>query len=347
MTDIVFGKVDSVVLFGGGQALLSMLEYVRQTGWSVAVFTSPRQMADVVASSGKSFSEELRDLGIVPCVTDSLSENTEVERLASAGTIGISLDAPWIFKKEFIDRFGGRLVNCHGMRLPQYRGGGGYTWPVMRRSRLGYSLIHRVTPGIDDGEIIAVREFVFPDWCKQPGDYFQVTAQEDRILFGQFISAVAAGGSFKSIGQPEYLSVYFPRLHTPSHGLIDWSWKSADIVSFIAAFDRPYPGASTFLRGKRIYLRSATEVPSDGQFHPFQAGLVYRIWQGAYFVAARNRGIRVESIVSAEGGSLPSVRLGDRLHTPASALDTARQFRASYDARGLHFVKPAIGVLIC
>lgn len=330
------GAVDNVLLFGGGAALLACLQFLRERAVPTMVFTSPRQLGDRLPGTQITFADSLSELGVQYCVSEDIRSDQRIARHLKPTTLGLSLDAAWIFDREFIERFGGRLVNSHGARLPHFRGGGGFTWPMLRKTQLGYSLVHLITPGIDDGPIITSREYRFPTSCRYPEDRFIFAAEQDAAFLCEFLDGVLSDRAWEPIGQPNYLSTYFPRLHTPTQGFVDWNWTSEEIVTFVTAFDRPYPGASTFLRGSRVFLKSAILTPGDGHFHPFQAGLVYRMSPDLVSVAARPSGIGFQKILNEGGQDVASqVRLGDRLYTPANDLDTARTFRAIYAAQGL------------
>ena len=94
-----------------------------------------------------------------------------VKKEVTDNTLGLSFGSIWIFKEDYIKLFDGRLLNTHGARLPQDRGGGGFSWRILRNERLGYSLIHQVDAGIDTGNIVAVDEYVYPHSCRITLDY--------------------------------------------------------------------------------------------------------------------------------------------------------------------------------
>jgi methionyl-tRNA formyltransferase len=138
-------------------------------------------------------------------VTDDIATCVEVLSQITPSTMGLSFGAPWLFRQDVITRFGGRLLNLHGARLPHYRGGGGFSWQILCDNRQGYALIHQITAGIDDGPIVAVREFRYPSSCRVPQDYQQVLLHEYEGLLDDFFPALAAHREFPTAAQPEYL----------------------------------------------------------------------------------------------------------------------------------------------
>ena len=59
----------------------------------------------------------------------------------------------------------------HGTRLPKNKGGGGFSWQILNNNRLGCNMIHQIDSGIDTGDIIFFKEYIFSQACKIPEDY--------------------------------------------------------------------------------------------------------------------------------------------------------------------------------
>jgi methionyl-tRNA formyltransferase len=76
--------------------------------------------------------------------------------------LGISIFYDKILPAEFIDRFG-RLLNLHNGPLPRYRGVSPVNWALKNGERSHGVTIHEITPGIDDGPIVAQVEYsIYP-----------------------------------------------------------------------------------------------------------------------------------------------------------------------------------------
>jgi methionyl-tRNA formyltransferase len=68
-----------------------------------------------------------------------------------------------IIKPWFIDKCG-RILNLHNSPLPRYRGMAPINWALKNGEDLHGATIHEITPGIDDGPIIAqVLYSIYPD----------------------------------------------------------------------------------------------------------------------------------------------------------------------------------------
>ena len=330
-----FGDVSDLIMLGGGSLLPQVADKAKDLGASVLVVTSQRHCDESVDLYGAAtLGAYLEARGIDFVVSADVNSDEAVLQRIAEGTLGISFGAAWIFNGDFIDRFAGRLINLHGSRLPQDKGGGGFSWRIMRGDRKGYVLFHQVAPGIDEGDIIAYDEFLYPHSCRIPIDYERYTVERYLDLFAGFFADIKGGKSFTLTPQQGYFSSYWPRLHTDSHGYVDWNWSLEDLERFVCAFDEPYSGASTFLDGKRVRLKQCVADRGDGHFHPFQTGIVYRTSREGVFVVAGEGSLIIGRVIDDAGEEI-TVRVGSRFSTPVDHLQEALQQRVFYTPQGL------------
>ncbi|MQF67100.1 hypothetical protein FIM07_01490, partial [SAR202 cluster bacterium AD-802-F09_MRT_200m] len=304
----------------------------------VFAVTSKRHAIEAIddGSQQVTLTEGLKNLGVKFQISANANSDEKVHSLITEQTLGISLSAAWIFRPSFIERFNGRIVNLHGQRLPLNRGAGGFSWLILMRQRQGGRVIHLVNSGVDTGDIVGSRENTYPDWCRRPIDYDKVAIKENTSLLTEFVEQIEAEADFQLAKQDESLSTYWPRLHTETHGLIDWSWSLDNIENFICAFDEPYQGSSTFVGERKVFLKNCRSDRGAGPFHPFQVGIIYKKNDGALFVAVDGGGLVVHEVKDESGESvLDDLRLGDRFYTPQAELDRAMIYRAEYTPSGI------------
>jgi len=80
-----------------------------------------------------------------------------------------------------------------------------------------------------------------------------------------------------------------------------------------------------------VRLKNCQRTTVDGDYHPFQSGIVYRIYGNRLFVAAKGGSIVVESVTDEDRELiLDQIRMGDRFHTPIEFLEKARTTRVHY-----------------
>ncbi len=331
-----FGEINAYILMGGGRLLAECALGLKKTGCRVFVVSSPRQISEDLHVPRCTLEEYLSRNGLEHHVSENINTDSQVIKGITPQTLGMSIAAAWLFRKPFIDLFEGRLLNAHGTRLPQDRGSGGFSWQILRDNHLGCCLVHQVDEGLDTGPIVKYKEFAYPSACRIPNDYREVYVRENQAFLLELFEEIKRGVEFELIGQAEYLSSYWPRLSTEHHGYIDWSWSMRQIERFICAFDEPYKGASTFVRGKKVHLKSCFVDVSDGGFHPFQKGLVYRQRAGAQFVATEDGTLVIKQVRDDNGNNVArEIQVGDRFYTPIDLLEKAKQYRAIYTPQGL------------
>lgn len=334
MKKISFGSIDSFILFGGTKFLLDAALILKKRKFRVTVFSAQRHLEEKI--SGVTLETLLHKHKIPFYESIDVNKDPRIIKHLSTKTVGFCFGAAWIFKEAFINRFKGRLMNFHGARLPQNRGAGGFSWQILRQNRLGYCLLHLIDAGVDTGNIIKYREFLYPVFCKTPSDFFKQYVKENIDFLKEFLADLAEMKQFEPIGQPEYLSIYWPRLNTLKQGIINWDWSLKDLESFLNAFDDPYVGASTFINGERVFLKEGIADYNDGPFHPFQTGIVYRKSNNAIFIAAHEGTLIVGKILDEQNRNrLPDINIGDRFFTAAEHLEEANSYRPTYTPSGL------------
>jgi len=338
MTTVTLGPIRRLLLLGGGDLLFKFAELGRRRGLAVDVVTSPDQSKEQLPGTGRALAAALREIGIEPAVIAKF-EQAETARLIgdTGATFALSVGARWIFRADRIEQwFGGKLLNLHGTRLPQNRGGGTWSWQILMGNRFGFCQLHLVDAGIDTGPIVVGEEFIYPPACRTPQDYIAHAADQYVRLIGELLDSMKARPrEFICRAQPEYLSTYWPRLETATHGWIDWRWDASSLERFICAFDEPYGGAQTLWNGRTVRLKRAFANREDQSFHPFQSGIVYRTNKRWLCIAAEGGSIVVEDLRDEKGAAvLAEVEAGDAFTTPPEKLQALSK-RVQFNARGL------------
>lgn len=143
--------------------------------------------------------------------------------------------------------------NLHGSLLPQYRGRCPVNWVLIAgEERTGVTL-HFMVEKPDAGDIVAQKEvpIAFED------DVFSVYMKlvgAARELMQDVLPDLQAG-TFTRIVQTGPSSYFGGR--KPEDGLIDWTKDSLSIYNLTRAVTHPYPGAFTYLDGKKLLIWKA------------------------------------------------------------------------------------------
>ena len=330
-----FGIIDSYMLLGGGKLLCDIALKLKQKNIPVIVVSSPRHIEEKLVGNN-SLKQLLVTNNIETLVTENINKDQNVTNHITPNTMGISIGAAWILGKQFIEKFNGKLVNVHGTRLPQNRGGANFSWQILNNNRLGFCLIHLLDEGIDTGLILKYAEFFYPNSCRTPNDYMYLYCEQNEKFLTEFISELQKQKEIVEINQPEYFSTYWPRISSKHHGFIDWNWNLQQIESFICAFDNPYDGATTFINDKQVFLKNCIIDKNDGTFHPFQKGIVYKKSTNSLFIATEHGTLIVGTVLDTNNADIyHEIQLGDRFYTPVALIEKAKQYRAFYTSKGL------------
>ena len=323
---------DEVCLFGYSPLFIDLARALRDLGIATTVACGKRQLTEVKALK-------------LPCEVailclDKLSDSAFLElEIQKKNALGLSFGSPFIFRQREINMFKGNILNSHGAPLPQFKGGGGFSWRILQGDKRGSSLMHMVTTAIDEGPIAFRKDFVFGDADTIPLHYINKQLQHDREHLLPWLIDVAAGDASLnpqaskcspelSASQPH---TYFPRLLTDFHAAIDWSLNSEQLQNFIRAFSHPYAGAFSFHRGNKIRILDC-EIARECLNHPFVHGLITDLTDYHLEIAVADGYLRVGRVNLVYDGIEAS--LGDRFYTPLTCLENIKFSRAVFGPEG-------------
>lgn len=329
-----FGTIKKWLLVGGQDLVLEAASYLTKKSQDFKIVTGQRNL-DEVTNNGKKLIENFRLSKFSYHVSDDVNTDKFVRKYIDENTILLSLSSPWIFKEKFINLFKGKSINLHEANLPLNRGGATLSWMIMMSQKESASVLHFITPKIDEGDIVSYCNYVFPSNCKIPDDYMTFISKKSLSLIKDFIGKVISENEFTIKLQNNEESSYWPRLNTEIQGFIDWNWDAKSIEKFIDAFDSPYSGSRTFLKNKKVILKKAFYSESK-KFHPFQRGIIYKKHKGNIHIACINGAIIVEEITDENNNKIfNNLKLGERFHTPIEFIEKGLNFRPVYSSKGL------------
>lgn len=205
-----FDNISRIIVLGGGNLLVKLCQIIQKKEFDLVVITSQRHSKELINYSNKEIilTDFLTLQNIKFIISDDVNSDPSLRKYITSESLGISIGAAWILKEKFINLFNGKLLNVHGSRLPYDRGGGGFSWRIMRNDRTGVSLLHQIEPGIDTGGIVDYEYYNFPEACVTPLDYQQYYVAKNIEFLEKFFKKIADREDFSVSGQPEYLSSY-------------------------------------------------------------------------------------------------------------------------------------------
>ena len=335
-----YGPTHRVALIGGGRTLTRLCSILQVEEFDITVFASLRHREEKLTECGRTLQDLVCELGIEVRSPEDINDDPVFVEIGRTGGIALGFGEPWAFTANNISVYNGRLLDVMGIPLPEYRGGAHFSWMILTGHQQGAVNLQLITPEMrqgefDNGEIVETFHYLFPSDARLPLDYMNCAEDHEVAVIANFLREAKAGTNRSTTTIDEANSLFMPRLHTLTHGWIDWSWTAHEIESFVCAFDKPYSGASTVLGECRVLLSDVACDDSQPDFHSFQAGLVYRVTDQGAWIAAKGGAVVVGSVRNADDAGHMPLTVGQRFVTPIENLQSARQTNVSYSLSGL------------
>ena len=201
----------------------------------------------------------------------------------------ISVGSKFIFKKNFIKTFKGKLINFHPSLLPEERGGANFSYRILEKKKFSAATAHFIDEKIDSGDIIfQTKRFNIKKYNLY--EYFLKTYECYNNLFKKILNSMEKKKKLNKKNQLNINATYFKKLKSDIHGKIDFNWNIEDIDLFIKAFGRPYRGSYCFHKNKKIYILNS-RIYSKTKVHPFLFGKVKNINKDGSILVFCNNGI--------------------------------------------------------
>lgn len=147
--------------------------------------------------------------------------------------------------------------NLHGSLLPKYRGRCPVNWVIIAGEKETGVTLHCMVEKPDAGDIVAQKKvaIAFDD---DVSSVYMKMVDAARELMHEIIPGIRAG-AFERAAQAGQ-STYFGG-RKPEDGLIDWQKDALSIYNLTRAVTHPYPGAYTYLDGRKLFIWKAS--PQD------------------------------------------------------------------------------------
>jgi len=208
-----------------------------------------------------------------------------------------------LIRRPILDYPRAGCLNLHGSLLPAYRGRCPVNWVLLNGEKETGVSLHYMTPRPDDGDIV---------------DQEKIPISEDDTALTLYGKMIPAATTLLDRALPLILRGVAPRRpqdHSKASyfggrrsddGLIDWGRDAGQIRNLVRAVTRPYPGAFSFLDGRKFLIWAATVVRAAG----VTPGTIISI--DPLVVACGHDALQVDSLEAVGAGSLPAFRVGAR-----------------------------------
>lgn len=147
----------------------------------------------------------------------------------------------------------GTLI-IHDSLLPAYRGFAPMKWAIINgEKKTGVTLFY-IADGVDSGPIVdqLETEILMEDTAQTIDE--KIISLYEKIIVKNL--ELLEKGTAKSIPQDETRATYTCK-RTPADGKINWHDPAEKIYNLIRGLTHPFPGAYTFLNGKKLLIWKA------------------------------------------------------------------------------------------
>jgi len=205
---------------------------------------------------------ELAENHGIPYVTSDINEPTNVARLTEiAPDFILSFYYRNMIKPEVLEIPKKGALNLHGSFLPKYRGRVPVNWAVINGETETGATLHYMVEKPDAGDIVD-RERVEIEFTDTAFDVFtKVTGAAVTVIARAW--PLLRDGKAQRIPTDLKAGSYFGG-RKPADGLIDWTKSAVQVYNLIRGVTHPYPGAFTFLNGRKIVIWRAWPVAGAG-----------------------------------------------------------------------------------
>jgi len=148
------------------------------------------------------------------------------------------------------------FVNVHYGPLPKYRGMAALNWAILNGDTSTAFTVHTIVEGMDAGRVL-YQELIPIGVDDTVTELIDRLNELQRCHLGDAVARLLAGDT--GVAQDEAAATYSCN-RMPQDGEIDWSASTRDVYALVRALPPPFPGAFTYLRGRRLIVWRATPV---------------------------------------------------------------------------------------
>jgi methionyl-tRNA formyltransferase len=163
-----------------------------------------------------------------------------------------------------------RFINVHYAPLPRYRGRACVNWAIINGEPCTAITIHEIVPELDAGNVLFQR-FIPIGESDTVTDIYRRLNEVQKCHLAGTVSRYLGG----DIGNPQVeTQATYGCTRLPEDGEINWASTTRAIFRLIRSLADPFPGAYTYLNGRRMVVWRAEPVADPPQYSGRIAGRV-------------------------------------------------------------------------
>jgi methionyl-tRNA formyltransferase len=184
-----------------------------------------------------------------------------------------SINYLFIVEEDIISHAKIHAINLHGSCLPKYRGRTPHVWAIINNEKETGISAHAITTGCDEGDI-AYQEIISIDEDVTGAELLSIYNERYFLILEELVSRIE-NGTISYFPQDNTKATWFGK-RTPEDGMIIWSWQKERIRNWVRAQSKPYPGAFTYYKNKKVIVHKV-EYSDQGFEDSVENGLILDI----------------------------------------------------------------------
>lgn len=203
-------------------------------------------------------------------------------------------------------------LGCFGVHgsaelLPRGRGRSPINWSLIEDRKRFVIHLFRLSPGVDDGDVVALESFDIFAWDDCRTLYMKNAIATSRMMVRTWETLAEQSGIMviPQEGEP----TFYPK-RTAEDGKIDWSRPLASIHNLVRAVTRPYPGAFSHVEGARVTIWRAQSFDTRMLYPGAPLGMIVEHFSSGEFVVNCPDGLLLVSDFECDRRLVTGIRLG-------------------------------------
>jgi methionyl-tRNA formyltransferase len=285
-----------IIVIGNNNIAVKCLEELLRLGQKIVLV-----VADPETSSRKwqdSFKEFALSKNLPFAEFRNINDKDAVEQLKKLEPDFIfSFQYKQILKKPVIEipKFG--CINLHFSYLPKYRGCYPIAWALINGENYGGVTLHYISPGIDNGDIIAQKKVPISVEADARNLYDKYT-EWGFLFFKETVPLIFQGKSGRASQDNSKSSYYSNKSIDFSKNKIEWQKGAFSLFNWIRAFIFPPFQLPYFeFNGKKFFVSKIGYEIAKTKKH----GIVEKIDDAAVYVSALNGNVLIREIKTESG----------------------------------------------
>jgi methionyl-tRNA formyltransferase len=174
----------------------------------------------------------------------------------------LSVNYLFIVNEDVIQAASKFAINFHGSLLPKYRGRTPHVWAIINNESETGITAHLISRECDEGDII--HQETIPISTTMSGADLLANYEEKYPSVIEKVITMVETNNFQLVKQDNSKATFFGK-RTPDSGEVDWNWQRERIYNWVRAQAKPYPGAFTFYKNKKVHIHKV--IFDDSGFH--------------------------------------------------------------------------------